>query len=73
MGDETQQSPSLPPVLGVSGGRPSKGVIGWSDERTILVISAGRDGRWERFRIVESEEGKRTCSRDGWKRFLGGG
>ncbi len=73
IGDEIQPSPSLPPVLGVSGNRPSKGVIGWSDDRTILVISAGRDGRWERFRIMDGEEGKRICPRDGWKRLLGRG
>jgi WD repeat-containing protein 45 len=72
IGEEIQESPTLAP-LGDSTIVPSKGVIGWSDERTIVVISAGKDGRWERFRIIDVEEGRRTCTRDGWKRFLGGG
>lgn len=60
------------PALGSSAGRPSKGVIGWVDDRTILVIGAGQDGRWERFKILEDHEGKRFCVRDGWKRYLSG-
>jgi WD repeat-containing protein 45 len=71
IGDESQPNASLLP-LGASGAMGSKGVIGWSDERTILVIGSGRDGRWERFRIIDGDEGKRSCVRDGWKRFLGG-
>lgn len=58
-------------VPGVPGGRASKGVIGWLNELTIVVIGAGRDGRWERFVIVAGDDGKRYCLRDGWKRFLG--
>jgi WD repeat-containing protein 45 len=74
IGDEYQATGSLNylPALGSLGVRPQKGLIGWVDEQTILVISAGRDGRWERFKVKEDDEGKRTVSRDGWKRYLGG-
>jgi WD repeat-containing protein 45 len=74
IGDEYQGngSPTYLPALGSLGVRPQKGIIGWVDEQTILVVGAGRDGRWERFKIEEDEEGKRSLRRDGWKRYLGG-
>ncbi|KAL3477712.1 WD40-repeat-containing domain protein [Aspergillus californicus] len=72
IGDEAPNSAYVPP-LGTSIGRPVKGVIGWSDDNTILVIGSGRGGRWERFVIGEGEEGRRYCVREGWKRYLGGG
>ncbi|KAJ5149194.1 phosphatidylinositol 3-5-bisphosphate-binding protein [Penicillium atrosanguineum] len=53
-------------------GRPLKGVIGWVDEQTLLVIGSGRDGRWEKFILRDGDDGKRHCMRDGWKRYLGG-
>lgn len=70
IGDEGTLS-YIPP-LGTSFVRPQKGVIGWSDDQTILIIGAGRDGRWERFIIREGDDGKRYCIREGWKRYLGG-
>lgn len=51
--------------------RPQKGVIGWTSDHSLIVIGAGRDGRWERYVIAEGEDGKRYCVRDGWKRYLG--
>ncbi|KAH6675120.1 WD40-repeat-containing domain protein [Halenospora varia] len=54
-----------------SGFRPPKGILGWTDDHTIMVIGAGRDGRWEKFIIAEGEDGRRYCVRDGWKRYLG--
>ncbi|OBT77671.1 hypothetical protein VF21_03671 [Pseudogymnoascus sp. 05NY08] len=51
--------------------RPRKGVIGWTSDHSLIVISAGRDGRWEKFILAEGEDGKRYCVRDGWKRYLG--
>ena len=51
--------------------RPPKGVIGWLKEDILLVVGAGRDARWEKFRIVEGEDGRRICYREGWKRYLG--
>ena len=59
------------PIPGIPGGKPRKGVIGWSNDYTILVIGAGRDGRWEKFILGEADDGKRRCIRQGWKRYLG--
>ena len=59
------------PIPGISGGRPRKGVIGWTNDYTILVLGAGRDGRWEKFMLGEAEDGKRYCVRNGWKRYQG--
>jgi hypothetical protein len=72
MGEETQGVGYVPP-LGTTLGRPMKGVIGWSDNNTILVVSSGRGGRWEKFVLREGEDGRRHCVKDGWKRYLGGG
>ena len=45
---------------------------------SVMVLSAGRDGKWERFRVGESvervgqrEETKRVIWRDGWKKVSG--
>lgn len=59
------------PIPGIPGGKPKKGVIGWKDDDSLLVIGAGRDGRWEKFVIGETHEGKRQLIRNGWKRYLG--
>ncbi|KAK7433239.1 Phosphatidylinositol 3,5-bisphosphate-binding protein [Neonectria magnoliae] len=56
-------------VLGTS--RPPKGVIGWIGEDSLVVTGAGHDARWEKFVIVEGDDGKRHCVREGWKRYLG--
>lgn len=74
IGDEYRGHENLGylPALGSLGVRPQKGLIGWMDDRTILVIGAGKDGRWERFKIAEDDDGKRLLRRDGWKRYLGG-
>jgi hypothetical protein len=53
-----------------SGFRPPKGIIGWTNDHSIIVIGAGRDGRWEKFVIAEGEDGRRYCVRDGWRRYL---
>jgi WD repeat-containing protein 45 len=73
-GDETLIT-GLPPIseyttLGTS--RPEKGVLGWLDDSTVLVVSAGRDPRWERFLIFVEEGGTRSIKREGWKRYIGG-
>lgn len=72
-GDETLiagQPVSEYTTLGTT--RPEKGVLGWLDDSTILVVSAGRDPRWERFVIREEQGGIRSIVRDGWKRYIGG-
>ncbi|KAI9850655.1 MAG: Phosphatidylinositol 3,5-bisphosphate-binding protein [Thelocarpon superellum] len=78
MGDEPVSSAgsALPPsanaiMTGIPGGRPAKGVIGWTSDESLIILGAGRDGRWERFLIGEDEEGKRRCFREGWRRYLG--
>ena len=75
---ETDDSPltdlgtrNTAPIPGIPGGKPMKGIVGWMDDTTILVVGAGRDGRWERFVIGETNEGKRQLIRNGWKRYLG--
>ncbi|GAB1312474.1 Phosphatidylinositol 3,5-bisphosphate-binding protein [Madurella fahalii] len=57
-------------TLGTS--RPAKGVIGWLDENTLVVIGAGKDARWEKFVVQEGEDGRRQCVREGWRRYLAG-
>ena len=64
-------TPASMPIPGIPGGKPRKGIIGWRDDYTILVIGAGRDGRWEKFILGEGEDGKRLLVRNGWKRYLG--
>lgn len=59
------------PIPGIPGGKPKKGVIGWKDDSVLLVIGAGRDGRWEKFVLGETHDGKRQLIRNGWKRYLG--
>lgn len=66
------------PALGSIPVRPMKGILGWKDDYTILVLGTGRDARWERFRIGErsimqgqEEIVKREIWKDGWKRYLG--
>lgn len=73
MGDEFQGKGNLGylPALGSLGVRPQKGFIGWTNDQTIVVIGAGRDARWERFKIIVDDEGKRSLRREGWKRYLG--
>lgn len=73
IGDEEAPGSLYVPPLGTSFGRLAKGIIGWTDDQTILVIGSGREGRWEKFVLREGEEGKRYCVREGWKRYLGGG
>ncbi|POS82835.1 hypothetical protein EPUL_003140 [Erysiphe pulchra] len=50
--------------------RSPKGVIGWINDETIIVIGAGSDSKWEKFIIVENVDGRRYCLRDGWKNYL---
>ncbi|KAL8675687.1 MAG: hypothetical protein Q9186_007674 [Xanthomendoza sp. 1 TL-2023] len=66
----TAAKPSVP-IPGIAGGKARKGVIGWLDDWTIVVVGAGRDGRWEKFVIGKGEAG-RWVGRQGWKRYLGG-
>lgn len=57
------------PVLGTT--RPIKGIVGWIDEGSLLVIGAGHDARWEKFVLREGEDGRYVLVREGWKGYLG--
>jgi WD repeat-containing protein 45 len=57
------------PVLGTNA-RPMKGVIGWLDERSLVVVGAGQDARWEKFNLIESYTEGRSLVREGWKHYL---
>ncbi|KAI1184493.1 WD40 repeat-like protein [Nemania serpens] len=56
-------------VLGTT--RPVKGIIGWIDETSLLVVGAGQDARWEKFVLREGEDGRYVLTREGWKGYLG--
>ena len=62
---------NAPQIPGIPGGRPPKGVIGWIGDDKIILLGAGRDGRWEKFVMATTDEGKRIIVREGWKRYLG--
>ncbi|KAI1077553.1 WD40-repeat-containing domain protein [Whalleya microplaca] len=75
---ETGDEPLLPsnprhvgesPVLGTS--RPIKGVVGWVSDRSLVVVGAGQDARWEKFVLQTGEDGRLVVVREGWKRYLG--
>jgi WD40 repeat protein len=58
-------------IPGVPGGRPTKGLLGWLDDNTIVIIGAGQDARWERFSIViEQDSGQKIVVPSGWKHYL---
>ncbi|KAI4659473.1 uncharacterized protein J4E78_005901 [Alternaria triticimaculans] len=57
-------------IPGVPGGRPTKGLIGWLDDETILVLGAGYDARWERFRTGRDDSGKKCLVPNGWRRYI---
>ncbi|KAI9882594.1 MAG: hypothetical protein M1823_005657 [Watsoniomyces obsoletus] len=79
IGDERPVGPVRPSssssnasLAGTSSAAPSKGMIGWTSEKSLIVIGAGRDARWERFIVGEAPDGRRYCVRDGWRKYLGG-
>ena len=50
--------------------RPPKGIIGWRSDSELIVVGAGQDNRWERFRVGFGDDGQRVVFRDGWRRYL---
>lgn len=71
MGDEggTGVPVSGSTTLGTS--EPAKGITGWLDEDSLVVVGAGVDARWEKFNVLVGEDGRRYCAREGWKRYIG--
>ncbi|KAF2271522.1 WD40 repeat-like protein [Westerdykella ornata] len=57
-------------IPGVPGGTPTKGLAGWLDDHTLVIVSAGKDARWERFIVGADSEGRCLVGREGWKRYL---
>ncbi|EMD60348.1 hypothetical protein COCSADRAFT_29589 [Bipolaris sorokiniana ND90Pr] len=57
-------------IPGVPGGRPTKGLIGWLDDQTVLVLGAGQDARWERFVMGVDDKGKKCLVANGWRRYI---
>ncbi|KAJ9645834.1 Phosphatidylinositol 3,5-bisphosphate-binding protein [Coniosporium tulheliwenetii] len=50
--------------------KPPKGIIGWRSDSELIVVGAGQDNRWERFRVGFGDDGQRVVFRDGWRRYL---
>ncbi|KAI9684102.1 MAG: Phosphatidylinositol 3,5-bisphosphate-binding protein [Trizodia sp. TS-e1964] len=71
MGAEPAPAVAGAALVGLSGGRPAKGVIGWVGDTELVVVGAGSDERWEKFVVQEVGGGRRACLRTGWKRYLG--
>ncbi|KAF2818381.1 WD40 repeat-like protein [Ophiobolus disseminans] len=70
-GPHTKSATLSAGIPGVPGGRPTKGLLGWLDDNTILILGAGQDARWERFSIViEEDTGKKIVVPSGWKRYI---
>ena len=57
-------------IPGSPSGKSPKGQIGWLSDEQLVVVGAGLDSRWERFRIGVTDDGTRICYREGWKRYL---
>ncbi|KAK4228878.1 SVP1-like protein 2 [Podospora fimiseda] len=73
-GDEplqAQGTPVAPEAMTLGTSRPTKGLLGWLTESTLVVIGAGKDARWEKFVIHEGSDGRRNVTREGWRRYLG--
>lgn len=47
-----------------------KGLVGWIDDETLVVLSAGRDARYERFKLHLDDNGAATLQRNGWARYM---
>ncbi|KAF2029138.1 WD40 repeat-like protein [Setomelanomma holmii] len=70
-GPHTKSATLSAGIPGVPGGRPTKGLLGWLDETSIIVLGAGQDARWDRFSVViEQDTGKKILVPFGWKHYL---
>lgn len=69
-GDETMggwEEPSSLAPLGTT--KPQKGLIGWYEEESLVVIGAGVDARWEKYQMGRDDNDKRFIGRVGFKRY----
>lgn len=70
LGDDYTSSNTSSALQGVPGGRPTKGLLGWLDESTVVCVGAGQDARWEKFVVGYDDTGRRAVWREGWRRYL---
>ena len=63
-------SGGLPGSGGNARRAPPKGVVGWIDDETLVVLSAGADARYERFALDLFDSCQAVCRRLGWSRFM---
>jgi WD40 repeat protein len=77
LGDEpihvsASKSPTIEDKIraGIPGGSPTKGLVGWLDDNTLVIVGAGHDARWEKFVVSTDETGHRVIGREGWKQYL---
>jgi len=56
-------------IPGVPGGRPTKGLLGWLDDSTVVIVGAGQDARWDRF-ALGMEDGRTAFVGHQWKRYI---
>ena len=50
-----------------------RGCLGWTDEDTVVLVSAGEDdkAKWEKFVLVDGEvQNTLALVREGWRRYL---
>jgi hypothetical protein len=69
LGDDYSTA-SAATLQGVPNGRPTKGLLGWVDESTVICVGAGQDARWEKFVVGYDDTGRRAVWREGWRRYL---
>lgn len=69
-GDETMggwAEPSSYAPLGTT--KPQKGLVGWYEEESLVVVGAGVDARWEKYQMGRDDNDKRFIGRVGFKRY----
>lgn len=69
LGEEPEGVPDADGFSTLGTTKSQKGVIGWFAEHDLVVVGAGYDARWEKFRLAEQDSGKRFVARIGWKRY----
>lgn len=47
-----------------------KGLVGWVDDEHIVVLSSGKDARYERFELKLNDNEPATLRRVGWSRYM---
>jgi WD domain, G-beta repeat len=71
IGDETKSLSKGQTIADLlAAGRLQKGRIGWIDDDQLVVIGAGHDTRWEKFRMGLDREWNRAIERVGWKKYM---